>query len=766
MPSPRRALWTSLALLIGFGACLPPAVDAKVPVVWARKRLPKTCEPPHRFYSSAHVPGAAPCCPMVEGACAGGAACPPSGVCPGDGKACMPDRTVERPNIILFVSDDHGACHYGASEECRSTQTGSPLPAPRTPNLDLLAGHGTVFPVAHNTAGWCFPSLASTLTGRHQKTFTNRKVNDLFYATIPNVLRKLEGDPNAVADPFNAGNAIGGYCTMLAGKFIAALDETTFDARAKSGNRTLGRNACVAGPPGSAPRCGTSVEATYAPFTTGRATDVFNFLDMLLYRVPGSSPAEYRMQNFFVWYAPRIPHAPLRAPDPVRHHLFGGLGAYPRGGLMNLAQWCTGGTCAPVVQAFDEVSSGTGHEFYANVWWGDDNIRELRKFLALESAPHCIGADGRSRFDVTNPASCPGTWSGVAPDLPRNTVFMHLADNGWHLPRSKHAYTENGYRTALYVFDPRTLPEVPHWDPEQAGPPPPARKSEALAHTNDALPTALGLALGTPGSQACPVGPDGRACDGRDLRPHLADAPGGPAPIETLRRATCGHETNRPTSPTANRFLVTRPGSVGRCVRATSPACATTADCGAGEFCLGGLCAPAATETTCATTATCPAGAACLGGRCRSGPPCADTSDCTGLLGAGYVCEGREQRWCRNDPNVACSTSADCPACPSVAGNAVPCKRLCEARTFKLYASPGTVPGPELVDLFLDPDEHGLHSGSGALIKSMSTMTGPYASTIRRLNCCIDEWWPEIAATAGSLCSAGFSCPADFSCVQ
>jgi hypothetical protein len=418
-----------------------------------------------------------------------------------------------------------------------------------------------------------------------------------------------------------------------------------------------------------------------------------------------------------------------------------------------------------VVQAFGENSIGTVRDFYANVWWADDSIRELRKFFAMQAAPHCIGADGRSRFDVTSPGACSGTWSSVLPDPARNTVFIHLSDNGWHLPRSKHAYTENGYRTALFVFDPRALPEVPHWDPAQAGPPPAPQKSEALAHTNDALPTALGFALDTPAAQACPVGPDGRACDGRDLRPHLASAPGGPAPITALRRATCGHETNRPTTPTNNRFMVTRPGSVGRCVRASNPACTTAADCAAGQFCLGGFCATAAGETACTSTAACPAGAACQGGLCRMGPACVDTADCAGLLGPDYVCAGQAQRWCRNDPNVACSTSADCPACPTANGNPVPCKRLCEARTFKFYANPGTVPGPELVDLFLDPDEQGLHS-SGTLIKSMSALNGPYAETMRRMNCCIDEWWPESAAFTGTLCTAGLSCPIDLSCVE
>lgn len=765
-----RGLWAALALAVLVGPFLPVA-DAKVPVVWSRKRQLAKCEPPHVFYSDRHVPGRKPCCATIEGMCAGGGACPPSGVCPADNVPCVPAPVVERPNVILFIGDDQGACHYGASEECRSAQSGSPLPAPETPNLDLLAGHGTVFPVAHNTASWCFPSLGSILTGRYQKTFNGqRKVNETAFTILPGALRNLTGEPGLTDDPYNANNRVGGYCTLLAGKFTGSLDEGAFDAVAKTSGRRLGRNTCVAGGSGQPPRCGTAALTPphpYSPFTASNVSDVFNFLDMLLYEVPGSVPPQYAMQHFFVWYAPRIPHQPLRAPEPVRDYLFGAPGLYPRGGLMNLGQWCTGPSCGAVVSAFDENNFGTVHEFYANVWWADDNIRELRQFLAAETAPHCIGADGRSRFDLATPSSCTaadGTWSGVLPDLERNTIFMYLSDNGWHLPNSKHAHQENGYRTQLLVYDPRTLPALPPVDPHVA-PPPAAQTSDALAHTTDALPTILGFARGTSGSQTCPTGPDGFACDGKDLGGHLSTTPGGPAAPETLRHAMCGHQTKRTTSPTRNRFLLTRPGSAGRCTRTANPVCATSADCAPGQFCVGERCATDAASTPCSSSAQCPAGAACLGSACRMAPVCLDDSDCTALLGPGYACGGRTAKWCRNAPNVACSTTADCPVCPTVGSSPAPCSRLCEARTLKFYVSPGSVASVEMSDLFLDPDEKGIHSGTqGTLVSSMSNLSGPYGGALRRLNCCVDAWWPDIVAQSGTQCTAGFSCPADLAC--
>ena len=766
MATCRRGLWAALALFVAVGPCVEIA-DAKIQVIWSRKRQLANCEPPHVFYSNQHIAGRKPCCATIEGACPGGVACPISGVCP-DNSPCVAGPVADRPNVVLFIGDDQGACHFGYAEECRSTETGTPVPPPKTPSLDVLAGHGTVFPIAHNTASWCFPSLASILTGRYQKNFGGtRKVNDTFFTMLPSALRGLAGTP-APNDPFNPGNKVGGYCTMLAGKFTGALDQSSFDAVAKTSGRKLGRNTCVAGGAGLPPKCGTDAVTPYSPFIASNVSDVFTFLDMLLYKQPDSDPAQYAMQHFFLWYAPRLPHQPLRPPLPVLDYLFGPPGIFPRGGVMDLGRWCTGPSCAPVVAAFNENNFGTVHEFYGNVWWVDDNIREMRRFLAEQSAPHCIGANGRSRFDITSPSSCAssgGTWGSVTPDLERNTIFLYVTDNGFMLPKSKHALTENGYRTQLLVYDPRTLPSLPSWDPEQETPPP-AQYNTALAHTNDILPTVLGFAVGTSGSQDCPMGPDGRTCDGKDLGGHLLTTPGGPAAPETLRGALCGHQTKRTTTPTRNRFLLTRPGSVGRCTNASSQACTTAADCGGGQFCVGGFCAADAGATICATNGQCPAGATCLGGKCRMAPACISDADCTALVGPGHVCGGKAEKWCRNAPNVACGSSADCPVCPIAGSSPVPCARLCEARSLKLYATPGlSTNNVQLTDMFVDPDEKDVFTGNAAaLVTQMSKLPGPYADSIRRMNCCIDDWWPEVVAETGTQCTSGYSCPADLSC--
>ena len=91
-------------------------------------------------------------------------ACPASGLCPGTSDRCLPTATRTRPNVVLVISDDQGDCHYGTAGECRSVQTGTPIPPPRTPNLDVIAGYGTVFPIAHNTAAWCLALAAFAAT--------------------------------------------------------------------------------------------------------------------------------------------------------------------------------------------------------------------------------------------------------------------------------------------------------------------------------------------------------------------------------------------------------------------------------------------------------------------------------------------------------------------------------------------------------------------------------------------------------------------------
>ena len=78
----------------------------------------------------------------------------------------------------------------------------------------------------------------------------------------------------------------------------------------------------------------------------------------------------------------------------------------------------------------------------------------------------------------------------------------------------------------------------------------------------------------------------------------------------------------------------------------------------------------------------------------------------------------------------------------------------------------GGAKAAELSDLFLDPDEPGLHNatiGSAKLVNELSNLSGPYGAKMRRVNCCVDDWWSE-PASIGTICTGG--CPVDLTCNQ
>ena len=741
--SPRglRLAWSIVAGVLAFTFATP----SQATLLWGEKKRVAACEPPHVFYSSRHVAGAKPCCPTDDGVCPGGAPCPASGVCAVGGTKCVP-ANVARPNLVLVISDDQGECHYGSASECRSVQTGTPIPAPATPALDVLAAGATTFAVAHNTASWCYPSLNSILTGRYQKSFGGfRSRIAERYDGVPRVLRQLGRSPGTVADPFDADARIGGYCTLQVGKFTASSGrDTGFDASIGVGERRMGRIACVPGVQGGPPRCGTDTQTPYNPLALDNMRDYFEFVDSMVYPKPGGATGEYAVQQFFTWYAPRITHQPLRAPAPIGNYLFGLDG---RSGLFDLGQLCLGGNCPAEVRAFDERNFGTVREYYANVYLMDANLREIQKYLERKSAPHCIGSNGHTRFSDTSPATCNGTWvTSLSPDLQQNTVIVYLSDNGWQLPNSKHNFSENGYRTRLLVYDPRN--------------PTTGARSDALAHSTDILPSLLGYALDTPpGTQACPTSDyDDTACDGRDFRAQLGDAPA--APPTALRRSLCGHETRRPVRPSRGRYLLTGPGTVGRCVLSSAPACVADLTCGPNASCLGGRCTPRG-GTACVTSTACAAGTTCLDGRCQSGLPCIDDTSCQRLLGAAGTCVAKEAKWCTNAPQVSCSTREECPSCPVVNGQEVACRRQCEPRRLKMYDNGGNA---DMTDLFLDPDERSVHGG-GPVASIFSNESGAYGATIRQLACCLDDWWLG-EGHSGTLCGAADSCPDALTCNQ
>src|SRR2546427_492211 len=190
-----------------------------------------------------------------------------------------------------------------------------------------------------------------------------------------------------------------------------------------------------------------------------------------------SPAAAYALPRPFCrWSAPHLPPQPVRSSDVVEHRphlplppdpsdatycrdfLFGFYCSTGPGGLMvGLPHFPFGD---PVYDpAFTRRRERKFQGVYGLVWQADDAVTAIEELL------------GRYAIHTrTRP-------SGVT--LADDTVLVYLSDNGFFIPRSKSHFTENGYRTILLLFDPRS--------------PSPARLDTDLAHSADILPTFLGF---------------------------------------------------------------------------------------------------------------------------------------------------------------------------------------------------------------------------------------------------------------------------------
>ena len=97
------------------------------------------------------------------------------------------EKSVEKPNILLVVSDDHSVPHVGAygDANCLKNQI--------TPNLDTFAKEGMRFTRAYTAAPQCAPSRIALLTGRSPVGLASTRFGQPPSAQIPfftDLLRK------------------------------------------------------------------------------------------------------------------------------------------------------------------------------------------------------------------------------------------------------------------------------------------------------------------------------------------------------------------------------------------------------------------------------------------------------------------------------------------------------------------------------------------------------------------------------------------------
>src|SRR5207237_1012844 len=134
----------------------------------------------------------------------------------------------------------------------------------------------------------------------------------------------------------------------------------------------------------------------------------------------------------------------------------------------------------------DRINYGNAFDYHTSAWRLDDNLREIRKLLYYESLSNCLKSNGRTDFSIdTNTPTCGSCRQGTS--------------------------CGRAYCTA------------------------PAQVSRAVAHATDLMPTVLGYAAGTQGTQLSPAlhdDPDGPAFNGRDLRAQVIQNGQAAAPEE------------------------------------------------------------------------------------------------------------------------------------------------------------------------------------------------------------------------------------------
>jgi hypothetical protein len=644
---------------------------------WDVAAVPGGCEPPEVFYSAAHNPSVTtPCCPRTPSRCPGGVACT-AGFCaaPYGSIPCSAPSMADVPNIIIFLNDDQGWCQYGfMGPGCGTSTSGMLVPVPATPNINRLAlqpdnqGKGRVFEIAYGNAAWSLPARETLQMGLFRKD-----VDDPFVAEryIPEQLRQPGGEI---------------YCSLgVGGKLGGSKSESLLGFAGWNSGRHWGRYICEPAPCApncdAPPLCGPDLPGG----TDANVQDVFDFVDTTLLGprdgsgqlIPGTTYTQ--SQPFLIWISSSLPHGKHKPEVAIedRFHmlddyLFGQSFANPGQPRFPFAD--------PMYDAaWDLTLERDFAGLYGMVWWGDDAIRHLRNHL-----------EGVQVWDP----------SGTTPvSLWDRSVFIFTADNGDALPRAKRNFTENGYRSPFVIYDPRLPASGVETILEQQ-----------VAQHIDLLPTVLDYA-----GRAIPPTP------GYSMKPYVSASP----PATPTRNVICGNET-KGTKPKPNRYIRTRPGTVGRCSITSSTQCLEDVDC----------------------------------------PP-------------GETCGQKSQKWCRfghnpltetnianvdQQPDVPCTTDADCASgCPA----ADPIYCTCEWRTLKLYSLEDH--NNRLMDLFVDPNEPGMDRKlrkKGPQPGDVPIGTGaPHAPVANRLKCCLDRWWTPALADGSSLgdpsCTA---CGAQYAC--
>ncbi|MEY3898803.1 MAG: hypothetical protein RLZZ214_4325 [Verrucomicrobiota bacterium] len=186
----------------------------------------------------------------------------------------------EKPNIIVFYTDDHGYADLGVNGSVTDI---------RTPNIDALARSGVVAKNGYSTAPQCVPSRAGLLVGRFQSRFgveSNRQPMEGFDKSTTIAERLQEN----------------GYITAQFGKWHLGPDS-------KIGDHGFKHVFSHTGPPTF--EANITLDGKDRPMAS---------LSSDSYHIDGCSQAaaaiieRYKNDPFFLYIAYRAPHTPLDAP--------------------------------------------------------------------------------------------------------------------------------------------------------------------------------------------------------------------------------------------------------------------------------------------------------------------------------------------------------------------------------------------------------------------------------------------------------------------
>ncbi|MDF1755629.1 MAG: sulfatase-like hydrolase/transferase [Verrucomicrobiales bacterium] len=192
---------------------------------------------------------------------------------------------VEKPNIILVFTDDHGYADLGCQGSVDDV---------RTPHIDALAETGVRMTDGYVTAPQCVPSRGGILTGQYQNRFgleSNPEFQD------PGVMARFDQVETIAERLKNAG-----YATGMAGKWHLGpgneISQHGFD-------HVFHKNSNA---PGQA-----NIDLEGKDVRFGIEKSGLYHIDACS-EVAASFVSRYREQPFFFYLAYRAPHVPLDAP--------------------------------------------------------------------------------------------------------------------------------------------------------------------------------------------------------------------------------------------------------------------------------------------------------------------------------------------------------------------------------------------------------------------------------------------------------------------